>query len=191
MAAGDIDYVLDAVARASWRSNELHGTGTPHSMDIPLPAVNAPETSSAKAPPSGEQQLWNTLANTLDPFTPDNTTLSDDDKADLMVFDLLNQSKARLEQLIAVEVENTETETWNYEAAVQMGNLTQVMGKMPFGASSELFQLQGTAGGKGPSRKGKEREVPQKRSIFHMNPKDSKAAWLGKEGEQVRCIPAV
>jgi hypothetical protein len=191
IAAGDIDYVLDTVSRAR-RVEEMAmraATQDPEPPSSVLPTEPAQAEEVQQPPPtSGDEVIWNRLAKALE---IDHQALSDDDKVDLMTFELLNQSQARVERLIGLEVEKTESETWNYEAAVQMLALTQSLGKMPFGPASEILDLQPTAGGAAASRKGKEKEVEGKCSVFYMNPKDSKVAWLGNKGEPFFIIPCV
>ena len=67
------------------------------------------------------------LTNELDIVAPQSTQLTKEDRQDLALFDRLTQAQAQIEQVKAVEAEIVDRETWNYDAAIQLGTLATTL----------------------------------------------------------------
>ena len=89
---------------------------------------------------------------------------------------------AQLQQMMGVEAETVELESWNFDVSIELLKVTQKLGRIPFGGgSSTLFDTEPSLDSKGKERdvKGKGRES-DKRTIYNLHPKDSTDAWLGE-----------
>jgi len=165
-----------------------------------IKSVKGKEKDKEKAPWGAKDDLagipleqlfdrMNEPAFELDLISPDSPLLSEDNRKDLSLFDVLNRSHIQLQQLLGLEAEIVEREAWNHDTSVQLIRLSETTKMVPFGTSSELFDLRPTEpaaefGQELPilsaSKKGKEKEAPQgRRSIFNLLPENSKDAWLG------------
>jgi hypothetical protein len=108
-----------------------------------------------------------------------------DNLHDHTVFSQLTSSQIMVQRLLALEAEVVERESWNFDASAKLIEVADEMGRIPFGTASEIFDLQPTM----TSAKGKERAAEQppqgeeKRSIFHLFPKDAKASWVRTPGK--------
>ena len=130
------------------------------------------------------------LALQLDLISPETPLLSEEDRHDLALLDSLTQTHTRVQQVLGLETEIMVTERWNFEAARELLKLANNISSIPFGTRTELFDLEPTraesGSAPGPSAaKGKSRLEggPKKRSLYHMLPHESKAAWAGSVGE--------
>ena len=127
------------------------------------------------------------LAIDLDLVAPPTPILTEEDRQDLALFDRLTQAQAQIEQVKGIEAEVVESETWNYDAAIQLGTLATTLKKIPFASRPALFDLRPTASDPPPSKKGKERAEghSKKRAIYHMLPKNASQAWFGPTSEHI------
>ena len=149
------------------------------------------------------------LAADLDLIAPgDPSVLEEDEWTDLAVFDNLTCVQAQLEQMLGVEAEIVDAETWNYETSSALTVLAHEKGEIPFGTRAECVDLKPTASiysaAATPSAsthsaaadistsatptasgKGKERadpQMPKKQSVYHMFPMDVYNDWLSASG---------
>ena len=124
------------------------------------------------------------------------------DEAILAALDCVATLDAHLQQLIAVEAEEVEAESWNFDTLQQMIELTEKVGKIPFPLPSELYNLSpsGPSASKGKGRADEQTEdlspsgpsaskgtgsaddqtkedVKVKRTIFNFHPSDAQAEW--------------
>jgi hypothetical protein len=125
------------------------------------------------------------LASQLDLITPKTPLLSAEDRLDLALLDKLTQIHTRLQQVLGLETEIADTETWNFNAATQLLSLANQISRIPFYGRTEVFDLEPTSVAQSApaasSAKGKGRleDEPKKRSIYHMLPDLARKTWAG------------
>ena len=112
----------------------------------------------------------------LNIITPETPLLSDQDWADLALFLKLTQAQAQLQRILGMERQVVETEKWNFDGVIQLLELAQLTGSIPFGTRSQLFDLKPTSGAKG---EGHAKDNVGKKSIYHMLPAQAKVKWAG------------
>jgi hypothetical protein len=139
-----------------------------------------------------DSDIINQLALDLDLISPRTPLLSDEERNDLGLLDILSRSQVQTIQLLGVETEMCEQESWNHDVSVQLGRLSDSTKKVPFCTSSELFDLRPTEPPAefsdeiptfSASEKGKQKEThpgERHRSIFNFLPADTREAWLGE-----------
>ena len=155
----------------------------------------APDSSNP--PPRSEDNIKNeakvkyleSLALDLDLISPDTPALSEEDRQDLAMFDQLTRAQTQIMQTMGVESEVVEQETWNHDVAQQLIRLARCIKNIPFGTSSELFDLRPTEPAEefktprnSASKKGKEKErkpEERRRSVFNLLPSSTEDTWLG------------
>jgi len=165
----------------------------------PIPESTSGDKSAAKS----RDDLIEQLALDLNIISPESPLLTDEDRKDLYLFDELTRAQIQINQILGVEAEIVEQETWNHDTSDQLYSLSQSTQSVPFGTSSKLFGQQqadlATKSGimeplPSSSRKGKEKEVqPASRmgmkkevsegrpSLFNILPGGTKDAQPSKE----------
>jgi hypothetical protein len=198
--SADIDRLINLILDKGEKptsKGKARDPGPHPSSSNDVVAGSKPSGLDERPPPPGERDLQELLALDLDLISPENPLLSQQDRVDLAVFDQLTRSQAQIHQLLGVEVGIVDEQTWNHNATIQLINLAQASERIPFGRSSDLFDLNPTGFGldglhfeRSPlsaSRKGKEKmEKPAmevstggQRSVFNFCLEDVKEAWLG------------
>lgn len=82
------------------------------------------------------------LAQDLHLLNAEHPTLSKEESQQLSVLQAIRNSRALLQRQIAREAERIEAETWNFDTASQLADLTKKVGRIPFQRSSRSFGKQ-------------------------------------------------
>ena len=171
-----------------------HGAAhvTVPSNSVAEPTTDAMDLDSTEPKTATEDAVLERLAHNLDLITPQSPFLSEDDRHDLALFDLLVRAQARIQQAIGVESEIVETEKWNFDAIKELLELTHITSSIPFGKRTDLFDLKPMCGDPStaetvPPGKGKQHSLAErashKRSIYHTLPDEEKLSWAGSYGK--------
>ena len=160
-------------------------SGTLDSGDIEMHATSEPSATNA----DDEDEALRKLAYDLNIITPETPYLSAEDRHDLALFEMLTKAQAHQSRAMGVESEIIESGKWNFDATVQLIELTNQMSRIPFPTKPELYNLKPTSADKpatptkSAQAKGKQRadRAPHRRSLYHMFPKESRA-WCGPVG---------
>ena len=127
------------------------------------------------------------LAIELDLVAPATPNLTEEDRQDLALFDQLTQAQAQIQRIKGVEAEVVESETWNYDAAIQLGTLATTLKEIPFSSRPVLFDLPPTPSDPPPSKKGKKRAEGNstKQAIYNVFSENASQAWFGPTSERI------
>jgi hypothetical protein len=122
-------------------------------------------------------------------LTAENPQLDQSDIEDLALVEALRGTISYLDRSLSIEREVIESESWNYDAAVELIQLSRKLGHIPFGGGTDAlfdivpsFESEALRTATSPKerrvRGGTTSHAP--RTLFNLHPKDSMDAWLGK-----------
>ena len=203
-----VDYRLGSTATPTEASFEAgpsrdhpshfhHGDG-PLPMDAPVidltlvddpaePVVSEENLASGSWPRADPAEISDDLSGELaglgDPSDLLKLCVTKEDACDLATCQNLVNMMVHLQTVMGEETEIIRAESWNFDTAVELIKVAQVLGRIPFGGgTSNLFDVEPTLNSERNERdvKGKSWQSDSKRTIFNLHPKDSMDMWLGK-----------
>jgi hypothetical protein len=122
-------------------------------------------------------------------LSPENPHLGPADFEDLAMVECLTSTMAYLEHSLGIEHEVVESETWNYDATVELLELAKRLGCIPFGGGTRNLFDTSPSLQPVPSHPTALQEAlhatssnmrPPKRTIFNLHLKASMDSWMGK-----------
>jgi hypothetical protein len=190
------------------------------SRPLSVAITESQSPASAKPKPKPDSAIdghLKRLAVQIGMIPGDNCDITGEEQALLGALDELNILDSRLKQLVALDAEEVEAESWNVDVLQQLIELSQKVGEIPFKQASDIYDLAptGPASGEderpfaagpdsghhmldlaGPSPaasskgKGRAQDLQVKRSIFNLHPRDAEVTWWSSSREEYGTFPS-